>query len=74
MVKHTQRICQQELTNSLSVFDHFVGLALKEFIQFFTFLWLTLNILLMIDLVIEIVIRNPQVLFKCCKLKKVSSP
>ena len=30
MVKHTQTICWQELTNCLSVFEHFEGLALKE--------------------------------------------
>ena len=30
MVKHTQTICWVLPTNSLSVFDHFVGLALKE--------------------------------------------
>ena len=29
MVKHTQTIRQQQLTNCLSVFDHFKGLALK---------------------------------------------
>ena len=29
MVKHTQTIRQQKPTNCLSVFDHFVGLALK---------------------------------------------
>ena len=29
MVKRTQTICRQEPTNCLSVFDHFVGLALK---------------------------------------------
>ena len=29
MIKHTQTICRQQLTNFLSVFDHFVGLALK---------------------------------------------
>ena len=29
MVKHTQTIHQQQSTNCLSVFDHFVGLALK---------------------------------------------
>ena len=29
MVKHTQTIGQQQLTNCLGVFDHFVGLALK---------------------------------------------
>ena len=29
MIKHTQRICQQIADNCLSVFDHFVGLALK---------------------------------------------
>ena len=29
MVKHTQNICRQQPTNCLSVFDHFVGLALK---------------------------------------------
>ena len=30
MVKHTQTIPRQKPTNCLSVFDHFVGLALKE--------------------------------------------
>ena len=30
MVKHTPTIRPQEPTNCLSVFDHFVGLALKE--------------------------------------------
>ena len=30
MVKHTQTICRQQPTNCYSVFDHFVGLALKE--------------------------------------------
>ena len=30
MVKHTQPIRQQQPTNYLKVFDHFVGLALKE--------------------------------------------
>ena len=29
MVKHTQTICRLLATNCLSVFDHFVGLALK---------------------------------------------
>ena len=30
MVKHTQTIRQQQTTNCLSVFDHFVGLVLKR--------------------------------------------
>ena len=30
MVKQTQTICRQQPTNCLSVFDHFVGLALKS--------------------------------------------
>ena len=29
MIKHTQTIWRQQSTNCLSVFDHFVGLALK---------------------------------------------
>ena len=29
MVKHTQTTCRQQPTNCLSVFDHFVGLALE---------------------------------------------
>ena len=29
MVKHTQAIRRQQPTNCLSVFDHFLGLALK---------------------------------------------
>ena len=32
MVKHTQTIRRQKPTNSLSVFDHFVRLALKALI------------------------------------------
>ena len=32
MVKHTQKILQQKPTICLSVFDHFVGLALKGLI------------------------------------------
>ena len=34
MVKHTQTIRRQQPTNGLSVFDHFVGLAVKV-IRFF---------------------------------------
>ena len=33
MIKHTQAICTQELTNCLSVFEHFVALPLKEIKQ-----------------------------------------
>ena len=33
MAKHTQKIFRQNLTNSLSVFDHFVGLAFKGLIS-----------------------------------------
>ena len=29
MVRHTQTICRQQPTNCLSVFDHFLGLALE---------------------------------------------
>ena len=32
MVKHTQTICQQQPNNGLSVFDHFMALALKVLI------------------------------------------
>ena len=35
MVKHTPTIRQQKLTNCLSVFDHFVGFALKMLINLF---------------------------------------
>ena len=31
MVKHTQTIGRQQPTNYLSMFEHFMGLALKEF-------------------------------------------
>ena len=34
MVKHTQLIRWQKPTNCFSVFDHFVGLALKELEQY----------------------------------------
>ena len=33
MVKHTQTIRRQQPTNCLGVFDHFVGLALKELMK-----------------------------------------
>ena len=33
MGEHTQKICQQQLINSLIVFDHFMGLACKDLIQ-----------------------------------------
>ena len=33
MVKHNQTICHLLPANCLSVFDHFVGLALKELIS-----------------------------------------
>ena len=33
MVKHTQTICRQQPTNYLSLFEHFVGLVLKELIN-----------------------------------------
>ena len=35
MVKHTQTICRLLQANCLSVFDHFVGLALKGLRDFF---------------------------------------
>ena len=38
MVKHTQTIRQQQVTNCLSVFDHFVGLALKGLTGFSRYL------------------------------------
>ena len=48
MVKHTQTIPRHQPTNCLSVFDHFVGLALKELthnrlqqLLFFFFFFLT---------------------------------
>ena len=38
MVKHTQIIRRQQATNCLSVFDHFVGLALKGLTGFSRYL------------------------------------
>ena len=45
MVKHSQTIRRQKPTNCLSVFDHFVNLALKG-LKFskFTFLWVNYQI------------------------------
>ena len=34
IVKHTQTIHREKPANYLSVFDHFLGLALKELIEF----------------------------------------
>ena len=34
MVEHTQTILRQKLTNCLSVFDHFVELALKDYLRY----------------------------------------
>ena len=39
MVKHTQTICPQQPKNCLSVFDHFVGLALKALIIYWFSFW-----------------------------------
>ena len=36
MVKHTQRICRQDLTNCLSVFDNFAELVIKVINSFYT--------------------------------------
>ena len=46
MVKHTQKIFWQQPTNCLSVFDHFVGLALKGLSQSYCNrkTWPTVNI------------------------------
>ena len=33
MIKHTQIICQQQPTNCLSMYDHFVGLVLEGLIS-----------------------------------------
>ena len=38
MVKHTQTICRKQPTNCLSVFDHFVGFALKVLMKSFMYL------------------------------------
>ena len=35
MVKHTQAIPRQKLTNCLTVFDHFLGLSLKGLTHYF---------------------------------------
>ena len=35
MIEHTQTVCRVLLTNSLSVFDHFVRLALKGLFKIF---------------------------------------
>ena len=37
MVKHTQAICLLTVNEFLSVFDHFVGLALKRLIEIYSF-------------------------------------
>ena len=39
MVEHTQIIRRQQPTNCLSVFDHFMGLALKDLIHFSSVLY-----------------------------------
>ena len=44
MAKHTQTIRPQKPTNYLSVFDHFVGLALKRLKFFFFFGFNILNL------------------------------
>ena len=36
MVKHTQKICRQQPTNCLGVFDYFVELALKGLTESYT--------------------------------------
>ena len=54
MVKHTQTICWLLLTNCLSVFDDFVGLALKglmkmEFTIFFISLQTHIGLLIILS-------------------------
>ena len=39
MVKHTQTVLRQQLTNCLSVFDHFMGVALKGLISLMESNW-----------------------------------
>ena len=43
MVKHTQTIRRQQQTNCLSVFDHFVGLALKGLTDDMYFQWIQMK-------------------------------
>ena len=45
MVKHTQIIRRQKPTNYLSVFDHFVGLALKRLSLLSNTIYLTITLL-----------------------------
>ena len=40
MVKHTETICRQKLTNVLSLFDHFMELALKGLLKGIILIWL----------------------------------
>ena len=40
MVKHTETICRQKLANVLSLFDHFMGLALKGLLKGIILIWL----------------------------------
>ena len=35
MIKHTQTICRKQRANCLRVFDHIVGLVLKELKNFY---------------------------------------
>ena len=49
MVKHTQTIRQQQSTNCLSVFDLFVGLALRGLKQLYPTASINLNLLSMSD-------------------------
>ena len=40
MVKHRETICRQKLTNVLSLFDHFMELALKGLLKGIILIWL----------------------------------
>ena len=72
MVKHTQAIRRQQLTNCLGVFDHYVGLAPKglNLISFFS----------KIHFATKFYVEKPEAAVdkcyeKCCKIfKKTSVP
>ena len=61
MVKHNQTIRRQQPTDCLSVFDNFVGLALKRLITLhstLTYVMLYSNITLVVEIIFVIVINT----------------
>ena len=62
MVKHSETICRQKLTNVLSLFDHFMELALKGLLKGIILIWLDSKIIASSKLVFFYIIFFKEIL------------